>query len=127
MTDQPNYGFTQGPDPTQQASSSQEGNGLAVAGLVVGIVAVVLCWFPFVNWVLGILAIIFGGVGLSKANRIGGKNKGMAIAGLILGLVGLILGTVLFVMAMRVAKDFERYDRMHGSTIEIVQSQQSIG
>jgi hypothetical protein len=130
MTDQPNYGFTSGPDPSQAGTTtSQEGNGLAVAGLVIGIIAVVLCFVPFLNWVLGILGIIFGGVGLSKANRIGGKNKGMAIAGLILGVVGLVLGTVIFVMALSAAKhDIERFNRMHGS-IELVQpvQPQSIG
>jgi hypothetical protein len=128
MTDQPNYGFTSGPDPSQASAPSQEGNGLAVAGLVMGIIAVVLCFVPFLNWVLGILAVIFGGVGMAKANRIGGKNKGMAIAGLILGVVGLILGTVIFVLALRAARhDLERFDRMHGQ-IEIVQPlQRSIG
>jgi len=129
MTDQPNYGFTSGPDPSQAGTNnSQEGNGLAVAGLVLGILAACLFFVPFLNWILGILGIIFGGVGLSKANRIGGKNKGLAIAGLVLGVVGLIAGTVFFVFVMREAsRDIDRYNRMHGS-IEIVQPvQQSIG
>jgi hypothetical protein len=36
------------------------------------------------------LAIVFGSVGISKANR-GASNKGLAVAGLVLGLVGLVI------------------------------------
>ena len=46
----------------------QQGNGLAVAGMVCGIVGVVLFWIPVLSWILAILAIIFGGVGIAKGN-----------------------------------------------------------
>jgi Domain of unknown function (DUF4190) len=61
----------------------QATNGMAVASLVLGIVGVFL---P----VCGVLALIFGGIGISKANQ-GASGKGMAIAGLVLGIVGTLV------------------------------------
>lgn len=66
-------------------SKDKPGHGLSVAGLVLGILAVVFCWIPIVNWlsvIMGILAIVFGIVGVVK------KNGGLAIAALILGVIG---------------------------------------
>jgi hypothetical protein len=62
---------------------------------VCGLVGLLL--FPII---LGPLALIFGGVGLSKANR-GAKHKGMAIAALVLGVVDLVLMAVLFAVAAK--------------------------
>jgi hypothetical protein len=66
-------------------ASSGASNGFAVAALVCGIVGIFIA-----NFILGPLAIIFGGIGLSRANR-GAKGRGMAIAGLILGVVDIVL------------------------------------
>jgi hypothetical protein len=63
----------------------QQGNGLAIAGLVCGIVGIFV-----LNIILGPLALIFGGIGLSRANK-GAKFKGMAIAAIILGAIDVIL------------------------------------
>ena len=65
------------------AGRTGDGNGMAVAGLVCGLVG--LLFFPII---LGPLALIFGGVGWSKANR-GAKHKGMALAAVILGIADL--------------------------------------
>jgi multisubunit Na+/H+ antiporter MnhG subunit len=111
---QPNYGFTPGPEaPNPYAPQQQQtqGNGMAVAALVLGIIAVVLCFIVVLNWILALLAIIFGAVGISKANKIGGKGKGMATAGLVLGLVGAILGVVIVAWAMHQISKARRFDR----------------
>ncbi|MGD1052659.1 MAG: DUF4190 domain-containing protein [Candidatus Dormibacteria bacterium] len=72
----------------------QTGNGYATTALVLGLVSIVVSWFPFVDWVLGALAIIFGAVGISTAGRRGGAGKGMAVAGLALGLATVVLGII---------------------------------
>ena len=77
---------------------------MAVAGMVLGIIALVLSWFPFLGWILGLLGVIFGGVGIGKANRVG-KGKGAAIAGLICGALAIVIGILIFVWAMHVAKE----------------------
>ncbi len=76
----PNYGGYPPPART---------NGLAVAGLVCGIIGLVLFWVPLLGLVLAILGIIFGGVGIARANA-GAPNKGQAIAGLTCGLVTIL-------------------------------------
>jgi hypothetical protein len=55
-------------------------NGMATASLVLGILG-------FLLPILSILALIFGGIGISKANQ-GAPGKGLATAGLVLGIVG---------------------------------------
>ncbi|WP_026672292.1 hypothetical protein [Alkalihalobacterium bogoriense] len=63
-----------------------EGNGLATAGLVLGIIGVVLNLIPFIPYILGGLAIVFGFVGLNKPVK-----QGVAKASLILGIVTIAL------------------------------------
>jgi len=85
------YGFTSDPAGAPQSPQQQGGNGLAVAGLVMGILSLVLFWIPFLGILLGLLGLIFGGIGIGRANKVG-KGKGMAIAGLVMGIIGLLLG-----------------------------------
>lgn len=64
-------------------------SGLAVAGLVLGIIGICLSFIPIINNVaffLGILAIIFGVITLVK--KVGG---GKAIAALVLGILSIII------------------------------------
>ncbi len=68
-------------------------NGLAIAGMVCGIVGLVI--FAFI---LGPLAIIFGGVGLSRAGR-GAPHRNMALAGVILGVLDIVLWAVFLATA----------------------------
>jgi hypothetical protein len=64
-------------------------NGWAVAGLVCGIVGLFIA-----NIILGPLAIIFGGIGWSRANAEGSPHA-MAVASVILGIVDVVLFGVL--------------------------------
>ena len=80
--------------PTDDTSVGGRSNGLAIAGMVCGIVGLLLF-----NVILGPLAIIFGAIGLSKA-RNGANHRGMAIAGIVLG----VLDVVIFVVLLMAAK-----------------------
>ena len=77
--------------PPQTAPSPKVGFG--VTALVLGIVAVFLCWIPLFGLILPILAMIFGGIGIYLHN-----GRGMAVAGLVLGIVtfALTMGLMLF-------------------------------
>ena len=80
------------------------GNGAATAAMIVGIVSLVLC-FLFLG---GVIAVVLGVIGLSKARSRGGAKKGQAAAGLIMGVVSLALGAgswVLFVVAVNEGSD----------------------
>ena len=62
--------------------------GLSTAGLVLGIIAVSLSFIPIINnfaVVLGVLALIFGVIGLIK------KHGGKAIAAVVLGIVAIVI------------------------------------
>ena len=72
------------------AAGGGQSNGMAIAALVLGILTFV-CLGP----VAGILAIIFGFLGMKKANETG-TGKGMSIAGIVLGAVGTVLSIILF-------------------------------
>lgn len=63
------------------APQGEPGKGFAITSLVTGIVS----FFCF-GIILGILAIVFGGVAKSK-----GYQGGMATAGMILGIVGIAI------------------------------------
>ena len=70
-------------------------NGKGIAALVLGIIGLVggLC---FVGWLPGLLAIIFGALGIKDANEGIATNKGMSIAGLVMGILA-VVGTIAFV------------------------------
>jgi Domain of unknown function (DUF4190) len=84
-----------------QPTANPKKAGMAVASMVLGILAILIGWIPFVGWFLGsvlaLLAIILGAVALSSVNKrpdeFGGK--GMALTGLVLGIVSIGL-TILF-------------------------------
>jgi hypothetical protein len=75
------------------ARAGDDGNGLPVAGLVCGLVGLLLFQF-----VLGPLAVIFGGIGLSRASR-GARHKGIAIAALVFGIADLLILAVIIGVA----------------------------
>lgn len=84
------------PSPSQPYPYGQPSiptsNGLATTGGVLGIVGFVAGWIPLIGilfgLVIGILAIVFSGIGLSRSGRLPGQaGKGMAITGLVLGIL----------------------------------------
>jgi hypothetical protein len=77
-------------------------NGMGTAALVLGILAVLLCWSVVGGILLGILAIIFGAVGRGRANRGEATNKGSATAGIVTGVIGVILSGALIAFGVSV-------------------------
>jgi uncharacterized membrane protein HdeD (DUF308 family) len=76
-------------------------NGLGTAALVCGIIAVVLSFIPALNaftWPLGVLAIIFGAVGWSRANKGRATNKSIAITGLVLGILSFFTFCLIYII-----------------------------
>lgn len=83
---QPGYG---GGPPTSPK------NGLGIAALIFGILALLTCWLPVVGFVLGLLAIILGVLGRGRAKRGQATNQGSATAGLVLGILSLIVNVLI--------------------------------
>lgn len=66
---------------------------MAVAGLVLGIVSLVLCWFGWLSVIslpVAIVALILSVVGGKK------KKSGVATAGLVIGIIAVVLNAILF-------------------------------
>jgi apolipoprotein N-acyltransferase len=64
-------------------------NGYGVAALVLGIVAIPLMLLCFLGVPCSIFALIFGTIGMKRAERGQADNGGMAKAGFILGIIGI--------------------------------------
>lgn len=75
-----NNNTTNGPDK----------KGFAIAALVLGIVAIVLCCIWYVSIPCGIIALILGILGRKSS------KKGMSTAGIVTGVIGMILCLVLY-------------------------------
>ncbi|WP_331253571.1 DUF4190 domain-containing protein [Modestobacter sp. VKM Ac-2986] len=71
-----------------------------MAALVLGILSIPAAFFTFPGTILGLLAIIFGILGLRRVKARRADNKGMAIAGLVTGIIGFVLGTILLIAAI---------------------------
>jgi len=72
----------------------QPAGSFAITSLVTGIVAFILGWTPL-GFVLGIIALVFGILGLRKK-----QNKGMSIAGIVTGGMGLLASLAIIAMAV---------------------------
>ncbi|WP_026922505.1 DUF4190 domain-containing protein [Glycomyces arizonensis] len=95
---QPGYGAPQMPPQYVGVPVQGPKNGMGTSALVLGIVGLVTSWIPYVacfGWVMCILAIIFGGIGLSRANKGEATNKGAAVTGLVLGVLAFALGIII--------------------------------
>ncbi|MFD7720938.1 DUF4190 domain-containing protein [Streptomyces sp. NPDC059814] len=83
----PGYGQTVwgGPQPA---------NGLGIASMVLGIIAVAVFCMYGLGVILGVLALIFGLIGRGRVSRGEADNGGVALAGIILGSVGIVVSAV---------------------------------
>ena len=84
------------PQPNPNAGPQ---NGMGTAALVLGIVGLVTVWCTY--GIPAILAIVFGAIGLSKANKGLATNRTAALWGLILGAV--TVGGAILLAALGVA------------------------
>ena len=73
-------------------------NGLNIAGMVLGIVAIIFLFIPgvsFLGWICGIVGIILSAIAISNAKKAGQKPAGMAVAGLVLSIISIAIGLIL--------------------------------
>ena len=85
----PGEGYTYSPPPAgyyQQPSSGYEeqSNGMALAGFICAF------FFPVLGW-------IFGGIGLSRSKKCGGKGKGLSIAAIVIATVMWLVSTIVYI------------------------------
>ena len=103
-SDRPQYPTQPGPQPGQYPPgqyppggppAARRRNGMGTTALVLGVVAIVLVLlllFSPVGAFLGLLAVLFGILGIMRANRGEADNRGQAVAGLVTGAIALLVG-----------------------------------
>ena len=69
--------------PGMVPPQSEEGGGQAIAGLVLGIVSIVLSWTPVIGLIAGVVGLILSLMGRKSFSR-----RTIAIVGLILSIIG---------------------------------------
>ena len=75
--------------------------GFTIAGLVLGIVAIVFIFIPgvsFLGWICSIVGIILSAVAISQSKKAGEKNS-MAVAGLVLSIIAIVIGVIAAMVA----------------------------
>jgi len=90
-------GYSQGPG-YGTAPARPPRNGFGIAALVLGLLALVLCWTIVGGVVFGILAVIFGLLGRARAKRGEATNGGVSLTGVVLGIIGLLVAIGLVVL-----------------------------
>ena len=75
-------------------------SGLCIAGMVCGILSLVLFWIPFVGFVLAIGGIVLGVRGMKECDEGLATGKGMGVAGLVTGIIGLLPGTLALIFML---------------------------
>ncbi|MEU0401841.1 DUF4190 domain-containing protein [Streptomyces sp. NPDC006197] len=110
----PGYGY---PGYPGYAQSGQPGwaqppsNGMGTTAMVLGIISVAGFCMYGLGVILGILALIFGIIGMKKAGRGEATNRGMALAGVILGSIGILVSAVfLGFMIWAISQDSSSFD-----------------
>jgi len=86
-------------------SAAPAGNGMAVAGFVLSILALILCWLSLIDLFFILPAIVFSAIGLRRANKQARPHRGLAIAGLSISLVATVIMIVFTIIWLRVADD----------------------
>ena len=77
-------------------------NGMAIASMVLGIIAILLSCCSGVKWltvIVAVVGIVFGIMALQKKDE---GSRGMAIAGIVCSIVALVMGVIMFICGMGV-------------------------
>ena len=75
-------------------TTSSKGKGLGIAGMVIGIVALIWAMIPLLGagaWWLAVVGLVLSAVGFVMAKGGNNPNKGMMMTGIILGVVATAL------------------------------------
>ncbi|MFN8104660.1 MAG: DUF4190 domain-containing protein [Acidimicrobiia bacterium] len=84
--------------PYAMVSPTPPGRGQQIAGLVLGIVSL-LVFLSWIALICGVLAIIFGTIGRSKAKAVGAPTA-MGTAGIVCGSIGVLIVVGLIVLVI---------------------------
>ncbi|MCF2435064.1 DUF4190 domain-containing protein [Streptomyces thinghirensis] len=101
-----------GTSQTPHDTGIKRSNGLAIAALVLGILAVLLFWTVVGVVVLGLLALILGIVGARRARGGRAPHGKMSVVGAVLGVLGVIASAVIIAIGASIlnSDEFKDFD-----------------
>lgn len=92
---------------------SNAGQGLGIAGLVLGIIALIISFIPCLGaWAMipGIVAIVFSAIGYSQASK-ENASKGIIIAALVLSILGTSIAAWQIYMLQNASTQIEKFGK----------------
>ncbi|WP_309053522.1 DUF4190 domain-containing protein [Streptomyces sp.] len=103
---------TQPHDHARHPADARRANGMAIAALVLGIVALVLFWTVFGGIVLGLAAVVLGIIGARRARGGRAPHRTMSVVGAVLGALALIVSVVILAIGASVlgSDEYENFD-----------------
>ena len=90
-----------------EEQKTSAGQGLGVAGLVIGILAVILAFIPCIGWIAiipGVIALALSLVAFSQANK-GNGGKGVIIGALVVSIIAISVGIIQIILVAAVATE----------------------
>lgn len=103
--------YIQNPNPVVLVSPSRPGNGLRVAGFVLGLLGLLFSFLGAITVVLwaplAITGLILGLVGVSKG-KAAHHGVGLGRAGWILALIGIVIGSAAIGSQVQTLSDLDR-------------------
>jgi hypothetical protein len=95
----------------QGGGGSQRTDGVAIAALVVGILAILMSWIPVLGAIVGVTALVLGLVGRSRIKKSGAGGNGMAVTGIATGIVAILINIAILAFFVIAGEDFiEEFD-----------------
>ena len=80
--------------PVNQVVTTKTTNGFAIASLIVGIVAFMIGWVPFIGLLAGIVAVVFGVIAIKQKRG----DNGLSLAGIITGGFAFMTGLLVLML-----------------------------
>ena len=87
--------------PTPPVGGAPASNGLAKAGMILGIISAATCWMwcaPYVPIGCGVVGLILSIVGKGKAKQLGGEGAKQAKTGMILSIIGIVIPLIVWIL-----------------------------
>lgn len=85
------------PPPAYPVADVRYRNGLGLTSLILGLVALTLCWIPFINYlsvVLGLVGIVLAIVGFARIGKRGANNPVTTAIGALVSALAIVLAFV---------------------------------
>ena len=104
----------------EENKASNAGQGLGIAGLVLGIIALIISFIPCLGMyalVPGIIAIILSAIGFSQASKVNAK-KGLITAALIISIVGTVIAGWQFYIFRNAPAKLEQFGKEFKKAVE---------